>query len=195
MPENDTKAKSLRDQEPFSAPSPRRAAGQKDSYVPAWATPVHHFESFSMKKCLAPLLLTFLLLTMLGGGCTKHENPLAPQSLSGDYTLLEFTDKRSNLTFISGIPTDDGSGLATTVTGSLFLTTERFTLTRTHVFDQMSGAPVAVTETVMGTYSIEESVFNIRDEATGRTDAIPIDVNGGQLILEDLEFRFVFERD
>gem|GEM_PF-4233507 len=140
-----------------------------------------------------------LLLCLAGAymilGCSKATNPLAPSLLAGQYTLLEFTDKRVNVTFIAGIPTDDGSGNDVTVTGGLSLTSERFTLTRTHVFVTGDTSPRTVTETVSGTYAIAEAVFNISDEKNGQTDAIPISVTGRQLILEDSDFRFVFQRD
>lgn len=153
--------------------------------------------SLLLKRKSTAALLAFVVGIQLILGCSKAVNPLSPNSLAGEYVLVEFTDKRINVTFTAGVPTDDGTGTGTdvTVTGGLNLTKERFTLTRTHLFAAKNVVSRTVTETVSGTYSIIEAVFNISDEKTGQTDAIPISVTGAQLILEDTDFRFIFQRD
>ncbi len=132
---------------------------------------------------------------LLAFGCRDSlVDPYSPEAIAGSYRIDEFTDKRSSMRFPSGVPVEIGGGLTSSHSGSLNLTQTKFSLSRTWTTFDHGALREKSTETVVGDYSVDEALFKIREDSSGRVDSIPIMVRAGGLVLEDNEFKFVFVR-
>ncbi|MFQ5650864.1 MAG: hypothetical protein ACE5IY_13060 [bacterium] len=140
-------------------------------------------------------LLLSGILVVLAGCRDGLLDPFSPEALAGDYSLLSFTNKRDKMHYPAGIPVDAGGGRRLSLTGNLNLTTRRFTLATTWKTFGSDTLLSEVTEVVVGNYWIDDSLFKVVEDSSGRRDAIPITVTVDGLILEDVEFKFVYQKD
>lgn len=143
-------------------------------------------------------VLLLALASFAAGLVACRQTPLDPYSqeaLAGDYSLVSFTDKREDTHFPAGIPVSVSSNQRVSLTGGLDLHANRFSLFRTWKTYGPDTLLFELTEVVNGFYMIDDEVFRVLEDSTGRTDAIPMMVIVDGLVLEDFEFKFVFFRE
>lgn len=128
-------------------------------------------------------------------GCTHKINPLSPESLAGEYDLVSYMDKRVDVLYETGVPTDNGTGQLTSFSGNLILTETKFQILRVITFYSENNESRTVNESVEGDYFIQNKVFVVVVENSGKSDSIPIRISDDFLILEDSDFKFVYRRN
>ncbi len=144
------------------------------------------------RKSLSILLFTLIILFL---GCMHKIDLLSPEYLAGEYDLVSYMDKRVNVLYESGVPTDDGFGHLTSFQGNLILTETKFQILRIITFHIENDQTRIFNERVEGNYFIDQAVFVIVEGKSGKSDSIPIRISDDSLVLEDSEFRFVYLRN
>lgn len=147
------------------------------------------------KSVYASLFILAPFLLSLSACRDALIDPYSPKAIAGTYSLSSFTDKRDDTVYLSGIPVDTGRGQKTILTGTIELTQTRFILTRTWVVSENGEVISDYTEVIVGDYFIEDEVFKILEDETGRFDFIPIVVTVDGFVLEDIEFKLIFTRE
>lgn len=140
-------------------------------------------------------LLFFFVSIILISGCEHKINLLAPENLAGEYELVSFMDKRLNVFYERGIPTDNGAGQLKSFSGNLVLTETKFQIFRVITFYSKNNQSRIYNERVEGDYFIQNKIFVVVVEKSGMSDFIPIRISDDFLILEDSDFRFVYQRN
>lgn len=140
-------------------------------------------------KAIVYNLYLFVCFTVFISEMSCSVDPLSPRTLRGRWTMLNFTDKQENLTFVADKPTDIGNGVTRTISGVL-LVSEPNTALRDSEINIIIGIRTTIPgqgqheelKRFFGEYVIDDSTLTI-----DRTKVFKISRNDLHLTLEDDE--------
>lgn len=133
-------------------------------------------------------IFIFFLILIVGGlyfsACDSNSSDdNSSAALAGNYVLSYMTEKSSGITFYAGIPADV-EGMQVTVTGSLALTADTYTISMDIQTSFLGGTSTeSVSET--GTYTTSGSTLTITSGISSETATYTYSLIGNELTMEN----------